>query len=84
FGLSKITLDGSQDEIHLSHFRAPVLKILFSKNNFTIVENGLDPYYTTNGSRKVVDDLFYLFCLLIKKVSGANIYDTIWVAVKTK
>jgi SAM-dependent methyltransferase len=84
FGLPKIALNGSQGEIHLSHFKISVLKTLLYRSNFTLIENWLDPYYAIGGYKKIINDLFYLFCLLVKKIFGINIYDTIWLVAKAK
>ncbi len=79
FGLPKITLDGSIDEIHLSHFTTSTLKILLSRKGFTIIETSLDPYYIIKKYKKIIDHLFYFSCLFAKKIFRVNIYDTIWI-----
>lgn len=81
-GLPKLVLDGSQEEIHLSHFTPSVLRRFLGRNNFIIVQNTLDPYYAVKGVRKVIHDLFYFSCLLVTKISRINIYDTIWIVAK--
>ena len=80
--LSKIRLDGGAGEIHISHFTTAVLKGLLLKNNFTIIDDTLDPYYPTFGIARCLDDIRYLICLFLKKVFGVNIYNTIWIAAK--
>lgn len=84
FGLRKLTLDGSIDEIHLSHFTVPVLKKLLIRNGFEIIENSLDPFYPVKPIKKIVDDLLYVFFSLINKVFGKNFYPTIWMVAKLK
>lgn len=84
FGLPKIILDGSRDEIHLSHFTVSVLKILLTKNGFTIIEAGLDPYYISGRYKRIVDNLYYLFCSGIRKIFRLNVYDTIWLVAKVE
>lgn len=84
YGLRKITLDNTQGEIHLSHFTVTVLKNLLSRNGFTSIEDTLDPYYAAKGFKKIVHDLFYLFCLIVKKITKKNIYLTIWITAKVK
>ncbi len=81
-GMPKITLDGSQDEIHLSHFTPSVLKGFLERNGFVVIENTLDPYYAAKGPEKVVHDTLYACCLLVMKLLRINIYNTIWMTAR--
>lgn len=81
-GLPKIDLDGSQDEIHLSHFTPSVLQVVLERHGFDVVENALDPYYVAEGVRKVFHDALYFCCLLVMRLFGYNLYDTIWMAAR--
>ncbi len=81
-GLPKIRLDGSLPEIHLSHFTPRVLRKFLEAKGFTIVENGLDPYYAESGSRLFLHALYYGLLSMLHRISGINLYDTIWVAAK--
>jgi ubiquinone/menaquinone biosynthesis C-methylase UbiE len=69
---------GTGEEIHLSHFTAPVLRRVLTDAGFAVVEESLDPAYPSTGWRLAVDTLYYLFHLTLLRISGANRYDTIW------
>jgi 2-polyprenyl-3-methyl-5-hydroxy-6-metoxy-1,4-benzoquinol methylase len=84
FGLPKLVLDGSLDEIHLSHFTPRVLETFFIKNGFLIIDFALDPFYPVKNYRKIIDDACYIFFLIIKKIFIKNFYNTIWLAVKMR
>jgi ubiquinone/menaquinone biosynthesis C-methylase UbiE len=81
-GLSRLDLDGSIPEIHLSHFTPPVLRRLLQTIGFSIVTETLDPYYVRSGWRRAKADLFYNFCLIFHKVFRVNIYDTILIIAR--
>ncbi len=81
-GLPKITLDGSLDEIHLSHFTPAVLKRLLTECGFTVVLNSLDPYYAAVGLIKWKQDAFYWCCRILRFIFAVNFYDTILVAAR--
>jgi SAM-dependent methyltransferase len=80
--LPKIALDGSRNEVHLSHFTPSVLEEFLERNGFIIIESTLDPYYVAKGFKRFFHDLLYFFCLLVMKISRTNIYRTIWIAAK--
>lgn len=84
FGLPKLELDGTLNEIHLSHFTVPSLRRWLTEKNFIIVEDTLDPYYAATGILKIIHDLIYLFFLIIKRISNLNLYDSIWIVAKRK
>lgn len=84
YGLPKLVLDGSLKEIHLSHFTPQVLEKFLKKMGFEIIENSLDPYYVASGFRSMFHRVYYTVSSFILWVSGKNIYDTIWVAVKKR
>ncbi len=75
--LPKITLDGTLFEIHLSHFTNKTLKNVLSKNDLTILEDTLDPYYAAKGPMKVIQKTLFSFCALVLQLTSRNIYDTI-------
>ncbi len=77
-GLRKISLDGSLDEIHLSHFTPFVLKRLLEDSGFRVVESSLDPYYVACGVKLLRCRCCYAFAALVQLVLGRNIYETIW------
>ncbi|HEX2330795.1 MAG TPA: class I SAM-dependent methyltransferase [Candidatus Angelobacter sp.] len=68
----------SVEEIHLSHFTAPVLGKLFKDSGFEIVEESVDPYFLRTGLRGLKDRLRYGFHWLLCRVFRLNRYDTIW------
>lgn len=84
FGLPRITLDGSLDEIHLSHFTPAVLRRLVTATGFSVLKSTLDPYYVRKGPGPSKADAYYYFCLGFSKIFRVNIYDAIlMVARKT-
>jgi len=83
-GLPKITLDDTQGEIHLSHFKPHVLKLFLEVNGFSILEESLDPFFVSRGWRRLLDEVYYRFNMVLFTISGKNLYDTIWIAAKKK
>ncbi len=81
-GIAPIVLDGSLTEIHLSHFTPTVLGSLVQQNGFKICENGLDPYYVAKGGANMFHTFYYGLMSLVRLVSGANFYDTIWLVAR--
>jgi 2-polyprenyl-3-methyl-5-hydroxy-6-metoxy-1,4-benzoquinol methylase len=81
-GLPRIALDGSIDEIHLSHFTVPVLHRLLQESGFSVVASTLDPYYVATGLRRVKADLYYACCMLFLQLFKVNIYDAILVIAR--
>ena len=76
-GLPRLTLDGSIDEIHLSHFTPSVLRRLVQATGFSVLVNTLDPYYVATGSARAKADIFYYACLAVRQIFRINIYDAI-------
>lgn len=76
-GLPRLTLDGSIDEIHLSHFTPSVLRRLVEATGFSVLVNTLDPYYVATGSARVKADVFYYACLAMRLIFRVNVYDAI-------
>lgn len=81
-GLPLIRLDGSLNEIHLSHFTPEVLCQLLKKTGFKVIDNSLDPYYAAQGIKLIFFNLYYAFHSLLFSITGKNRYDTIWIAAK--
>lgn len=77
-GLRKITLDGSLDEIHLSHFTPSVLQRLLEGSGFRILEKSLDPYYVAHGIRLLCCHCCYAVSTCMEVVLRRNVYETIW------
>jgi 2-polyprenyl-3-methyl-5-hydroxy-6-metoxy-1,4-benzoquinol methylase len=79
WGLPKIVLDGSTQEIHLSHFTPAVLELLLTSAGFQIVETSIDPYQASNS---LFNRAWYSFHKWIYATTGNNYYETIWVVAK--
>jgi len=81
-GLTRIALDGSMQEIHVSHFTPAVLERFLNACGFTVLENTLDPFYAATGLRKLKEDFYYAICAALRFLFRVNIYDTIWVVAR--
>jgi len=77
-----ISRAGSSREIHLSHFTPPVLSKLLERAGFTILEQGIDPYYASSGLRGAVDAFYCSAHDLMYKTLRMNRYDTIWMVAR--
>ena len=77
-GLAPIALDGSMQEIHLSHFTHRSLRTLLQYVGFEVVQESLDPHYAERGARRLRADAYYRSCLAAWKLFRVNLYDTIW------
>jgi SAM-dependent methyltransferase len=73
-----ISRAGSSREIHLSHFTPDVLRKLLEGAGFTILDQGIDPYYASSGVRGAVDAAYCSIHALLYKALRVNRYDTIW------
>lgn len=82
FGIVPIVLDGSLSEIHLSHFTPPVIENLVRRCGFTVLENGLDPYFVAKGLSNIFHMVYYRIMNVVRFVTGKNFYDTIWLVAK--
>jgi len=76
-GLPRISLDGTMDEIHLSHFSPAVLRRLLQASGFSVIASTLDPYYVVTGIRRLRADVYYYCCLALSSIFKVNLYDTI-------
>jgi SAM-dependent methyltransferase len=83
-GLPRIVLDGSIEEIHLSHFTPQSLQKLVERCGFSVMWNTLDPYYVATGPNRWRHGGFYACCRALKPILGANLYDTILVVARAK
>lgn len=82
YGLPRLALDSTQDEIHLSHFVPGVLANGLKRCGFEILENGLDPYFVSKGAFLVFETVWYRFCSALRRLTGVNIYETIWIVAR--
>lgn len=73
---------GTSREIHLSHFTPPVLHRLVTDCGFNVVEEGLDPYYASDGLRRVADAAYYCFHRALFVLFGLNRYETCWLVAR--
>lgn len=77
--LPTIKLDGTVDEIHLSHFTPKSLSYLFKEVGFTVIDLGLDPHYVAEGTALVRKNIYFKLMSLINYIFGINMYETIWI-----
>ncbi len=80
--LPRITLEGGMDEIHLSHFTPEVLQRFLEATGFTVIENGLDPFYVAAGVKGIKEAIVYAACGWLQAAAGVNIYDAIWIVAR--
>lgn len=76
--IRKIQLDGSLEEIHLSHFTMSTLKNALETIGYTIKEVSLDPYFTLSGPKKLIYYMYYKLLTYVNKCFKMNFYTTIW------
>lgn len=81
-GVAPIILDGSLDEIHLSHFTPQVIDGLLRRNGFTVLENSIDPYFVAKGYAELFNRVYYKCLSVVCRLTGQNYYDTIWVVAR--
>lgn len=80
--LPRIVLDGSMDEIHLSHFTVASLSLLLERHGLTIESHGLDPYSVAQGKRALMDGVLRLTGDVVLRTTGRNVYDAIWIVAR--
>lgn len=81
-GLRRVTLDGSMDEIHLSHFTRAVLARLFARTDFEVEAFTLDPYYAATGFGLLKAHVYYGLNLLAWRTLAHNLYETTLAVVR--
>ena len=84
WGISKIRLDDSQREVHLSHFTPQVLARLLEQCGFRVIESSLDPINLGTGLAFLWHQLYYVAANVVLLIGKANIYDTIWLVASRK
>jgi len=70
----------SEAEIHLSHFTTRSLSKLLRRCGFEIVELSLDPFWV--GSSELFQSTRYVGMGVLHRLTGINLYPTIWVAAQ--
>jgi 2-polyprenyl-3-methyl-5-hydroxy-6-metoxy-1,4-benzoquinol methylase len=73
---------GLSREIHLSHFRPAVLRQLLQKSGLAVVEESIDPYYVSNGVRRMLDSAYYALHRTLQAALKINRYETIWMVAR--
>lgn len=81
-GLPKLVLDGSMNEIHLSHFTDRTLRRWLEGKGLRILEDSLDPYFPSSGVMRLVHEVAFCFFRGIQKITRKNLYDTIWIVAQ--
>ena len=82
--LPRLVLDGSTDEIHVSHFRVPVLRKALAARGFRTVAEMPDPYKVSSGAAETKDHALWLVSVVVQRLTGRNWYDaSLVIAVKS-
>ena len=81
-GLPRLTLDGTMDEIHLSHFTPGVLERRLPAEGFELLECSLDPAYVAEGPKELVHGTLYRGFSALRRTTGINLYGTIWACAR--
>lgn len=84
YGFSRIEFSELHDEIHLSHFTDATLCRTLEKQGFAVAEASLDPFYVASFPGSLFESFYYRLSLLVYRVSGVNVYDTIWIAAEKR
>ena len=77
-----ISRAGTSREIHLSHFTPSVLHRLLERSGLRVIQESLDPYYVSGGSRLLLDSTYYGLHRLLHASLKINGYDTIWMVAR--
>ena len=83
-GLPRLALDGSMEEIHLSHFTPGSLHALTERLGFSVLWDTLDPYYVRNGWAERKHRMFYECSRAVNSLVGVNLYDAILIVAKKR
>src|SRR5260370_5465761 len=75
YAIPRISLYGSIDEIHLSHFTPRVLRHALERAGFSVISNTPDPYFLRKGLRRLKAEAFYFGCVAFQRVFGVNLFD---------
>lgn len=83
-GLAAINLATNQPEIHLSHFTLTSLRLLLERNGLVVVEQGLDPYSISSGTKRLRDRLLMASSEVVLRTTRRNMYDAIWMVAQKR
>jgi 2-polyprenyl-3-methyl-5-hydroxy-6-metoxy-1,4-benzoquinol methylase len=82
-GVNRMKLNGTQRELHLSHFTPSVLRNLLLRCGFGVSAVTLDPYYVVNEARaETKARRRYCGYLLLRTVLGINLYEAMLVVAR--
>ncbi len=82
YGIPRISLDGSIDEIHLSHFTPDVLRRALEHAGFSVISNTPDPYFLRTGLRRLKAEAFYFGCVAFQTAFRINLFDAMFVIAR--
>lgn len=83
-GLRKIDLE-SMWEVHLSHFSEPALRHGLERCGYDVVGSGVefhDAFMFSKGLPQVSRHILYGLAVVLKRLTGLNIYNCMWVAAR--
>ena len=83
-GIPQIDLSRQNQEINLSHFTEKSLQTLLKSNGFAIECAMLDRYYGSTGVSRLRKDFLYLLFLMVRKLTGKNLYETMLIVARKK
>lgn len=82
YGIPRIVLDGTVDEIHLSQFTPESLSRMVKDAGLDILDLSLDPYFAKTGWKLIAHHFHYTIQSLLNRMAGLNRYNTIWLVAK--
>jgi SAM-dependent methyltransferase len=77
-GLPQLNFAGGIDEVHLSHFTVASLRRAIELEGFSLRRLSLDPFWAASGVKGLGHALRYVLCLAFWRLTGLNVYGTIW------
>ena len=80
--LPEIKLDGTVDEIHLSHFYPKTLCRLFNSVGLKVIDLTLDPHYVVSGLALMKKNIYFFLLNFVNSIFRLNLYETTWIVGK--
>jgi SAM-dependent methyltransferase len=80
YGLPRIKLDVSGEEIHLSHFTIDTIRKLVNLCGLRVIDEDLDPCHASTGPKQFLHELAFRACKLIYELRGPQLGEAIWIA----